>query len=117
MDRRDFIQTAALGGGVAATAGVAQAAPSPAPLASLPSNTVADPADLLFVSDPGERRGDMLYRGFGRSEARISAIGMGGFHLGKSVLTDDEAVRLIHEGGDRGITFMGDGWDYNEGRS
>jgi len=117
MDRRDFIQTAALGGGVAAAAGVAQAAPSPAPLTSLPGNTVADPADLLFVSDPGERRGDMLYRRFGRSEERISAIGMGGFHLGKSALTDDEATRLIHEGVDRGITFMDNCWDYNEGRS
>ncbi len=119
MDRRDFIQTAALGGGVAATAGVAQAAPSlsPSPLASLPGNTIADPADLLFVTDPGERRGDMLYRRFGRSDERISAIGMGGFHLGKSVLTDDEATRLIHEGVDRGITFMDNCWDYNEGRS
>jgi aryl-alcohol dehydrogenase-like predicted oxidoreductase len=59
----------------------------------------------------------MLYRRFGRSEEKISAIGMGGFHLGKGVLTDDEAVRLIHEGVDRGITFMDNCWDYNEGRS
>ena len=120
MDRRDFIQAAALGGGVAATGGVAQAAApatSPAPLFALPANTVADPADLPFVTDGGERRGDMLYRRFGRSEEKISAIGMGGFHLGKSALTDDEAVRLVHEGVDRGVTFMDNCWDYNEGRS
>jgi len=122
MDRRNFIQTAALGGGAAATAGVAHAAAaaasaSQAPLTTLPANTVADPADLPFVTEPGERRGDMLYRRFGRSDERISAIGMGGFHLGKSVLTDDESVRLIHEGVDRGITFMDNCWDYNEGRS
>jgi len=122
MDRRNFIQTAALGGGAAATAGIAHAAApaaaaSQAPLATLPANTVADPADLPFVTEPGERRGDMLYRRFGRSDERISAIGMGGFHLGKSALTDDEAVRLIHEGVDRGITFMDNCWDYNEGRS
>jgi aryl-alcohol dehydrogenase-like predicted oxidoreductase len=47
----------------------------------------------------------------------ISAIGMGGFHLGKSALSDAEAVRLIHEGVDRGITFMDNCWDYNQGRS
>ena len=83
----------------------------------LPVSRVADPADLLFVTDPGERRGDMLYRRFGATDEMISAIGMGGFHLGKSALTDDEAVRLLHEGVDRGINFIDNCWDYNEGRS
>ena len=118
MDSRNSIQTDALGGSVDARGSI-QAAPAPslAPLSVLPANTVADPANLPFVTDPGERRGDMLYRRFGRSDERISAIGMGGFHLGKSALTDDEAVRLIHEGVDRGITFMDNCWDYNKGRS
>ncbi len=83
----------------------------------LPSDRVADPAALPLVTDPGERRGDMLYRPFGRTGEMVSAIGMGGFHLGKGVLTDAEAVRLIHEGVDRGITFMDNCWDYNKGRS
>jgi aryl-alcohol dehydrogenase-like predicted oxidoreductase len=78
---------------------------------------VSDPADLPFVTDAGERRGDMLYRRFGRTSEMISAIGMGGFHLGKSAVTDDEAVRLVHEGVDRGISFIDNCWDYNEGRS
>jgi len=85
--------------------------------AALPVTRVADPADLPFVTDPGERRGDMLYRRFGRTDEMISAVGMGGFHLGKSALTDDEAVRLVHEGVDRGITFVDNCWDYNKGRS
>ncbi len=85
--------------------------------AALPVTRVADPADLPFVTDPGERRGDMLYRRFGRTDEMISAIGMGGFHLGKSALTDNEAVRLVHEGVDRGITFVDNCWDYNKGRS
>ncbi len=85
--------------------------------AALPVTRIADPADLPFVTDPGERRGDMLYRRFGRTDEMISAIGMGGFHLGKSALTDNEAVRLVHEGVDRGITFVDNCWDYNKGRS
>lgn len=85
--------------------------------AMLPVTRVADPADLPFVTDPGERRGDMLYRRFGRTDEMISAIGLGGFHVGKSALTDDEAVRLIHESIDRGITFVDNCWDYNKGRS
>ncbi|NPD67008.1 aldo/keto reductase [Lichenicola cladoniae] len=85
--------------------------------AMLPVTRVADPADLPFVTDPGERRGDMLYRRFGRTDEMISAIGLGGFHVGKSALTDDEAVHLIHESIDRGINFVDNCWDYNKGRS
>ncbi len=106
---RDFLQAAAFGpsGGETASATIPR----------LPITRVADPADLLFVTNPGERRGDMLYRRFGGTDEMISAIGMGGFHLGKSALTDAEAVRLLHEGVDRGITFIDNCWDYNEGRS
>ena len=98
--------------------GSAPAAPHGLPSA-LPAglNRPADPADLPFVKDPGERRGDMLYRPFGRTGEMISAIGLGGFHVGKGALSDEEAVRLIHEAVDRGITFMDNCWDYNEGRS
>jgi aryl-alcohol dehydrogenase-like predicted oxidoreductase len=84
---------------------------------SLPVTRVAEPANLPFVSDAGELRGEMLYRPFGKSGEKISAIGMGGFHLGKSALSDAEATRLIHEAIDRGITFMDNCWDYNKGRS
>ena len=88
-----------------------------APGMPLPSSRIDQPDNLPFVTDPGERRGDMLYRRFGRTQEMISAIGMGGFHLGKKALSDAEAVRLVHEGVDRGITFMDNCWDYNEGRS
>ena len=83
----------------------------------LPVTRVADPANLPFVSDVGERRGQMLYRPFGRSGEKISAIGLGGFHLGKNAVTDAEARRLIHAAIDHGITFMDNCWDYNKGRS
>ncbi len=84
---------------------------------ALPASRIDDPAALPFVTDPGERRGDMLYRRFGRTQEMISAIGMGGFHLGKQAVSDAEATRLVHEGVDRGITFMDNCWDYNKGRS
>jgi aryl-alcohol dehydrogenase-like predicted oxidoreductase len=98
---------------------VQDAAQPSSPLASplLPVTRIADPAALPFVTDPGERRGDMLYRRFGRTSEMISAIGMGGFHLGKSAVTDAEAVRLVHQGIDRGISFIDNCWDYNKGRS
>jgi len=75
-------------------------------------NRPVDPADLPFVAEPGETRGEMLYRKLARTGEMVSAIGMGGFHLGKKKLTDDDAVRLIHQAVDRGITFMDNCWDY-----
>ena len=91
------------------------AGPSPALPEGL--NRPSDPADLPFVAHPGEKRGEMLYRPLGRTGELVSAIGMGGFHIGKTVLGDEEATRLIHQAIDRGITFMDNCWDYNEGRS
>jgi predicted aldo/keto reductase-like oxidoreductase len=119
MERRSFLQGAALGAGLAVSGSAGAAVNNPPPPSSgpLPGTRPNDPADLPFVTDPGERRGEMLYRSFGRAGEKISAIGMGGFHLGKSAVTDAEATRLIHEGVDRGITFMDNCWDYNEGRS
>ena len=42
---------------------------------------------------------------------------MGGFHLGKPDLPDGDAIKLIHSGIDRGITFLDNSWDYNMGNS
>ena len=88
-----------------------------APKSSLPVSRVAEPANLPILPDAGERRGEMLYRPFGRTGETVSAIGMGGFHIGKMVLTDAEATKLMHAAIDRGITFMDNCWDYNQGRS
>ena len=80
-------------------------------------SATAPHAALPAITDPGERRGDMLYRRFGRTSEMVSAIGIGGFHLGKSAVSDEEAVRLVHQGIDRGINFVDNCWDYNKGRS
>ena len=123
MERRRFIQAAA--GTAAALGSTDIRAATPASQGSTPVNDLSvlpktrpdDPADLPFATDPGERRGEMLYRRFGGTDEVISAIGMGGFHLGKEAVSEAEATRLIHQGIERGITFMDNCWDYNKGRS
>ena len=53
-------------------------------------------------------------RKFGRHDEEVSALALGGYHLG-SVKTEREAMRLVHEAVDAGLTFMDNAWDYHEG--
>ena len=55
-------------------------------------------------------------RPLGRTGATVSALGLGGYHLGL-VESEREAVRIVHEAIDGGITFMDNAWEYNEHRS
>lgn len=72
---------------------------------------------IPLLSSPGTRSGDMLYRTLGRTGERVSVIGMGGFHIAQHGLTEAESIRLVRAAIDRGITFMDNSWDYNEGQS
>lgn len=55
-------------------------------------------------------------RPFGRYSETVSALGLGGFHIGK-MSTETEAIKLIHEAIDSGITFLDNAWEYNDGKS
>jgi predicted aldo/keto reductase-like oxidoreductase len=55
-------------------------------------------------------------RSFGRHADQVSALGLGGFHIGL-VETVKEAVRIVHSAVDNGITFMDNAWEYHEGES
>src|ERR1051326_9203622 len=61
--------------------------------------------------------GPMIYRTLGRTGERVSAIGMGGFHIGQPKLSDDDSIKLIRAAIDGGINFMDNSWDYNKGQS
>ena len=60
---------------------------------------------------------DMIYRTLGHTGEKVSAIGLGGSHIGKKSLSDDEAIRIMRTAVDRGINFFDNCWDYNNGRS
>ena len=72
--------------------------------------------DFSWAADEAQTKGEMIYRTLGRTGEKVSAIGMGGFHIGK-VKSDDESTRIIRAAVDRGITFMDNCWDYNDGES
>ena len=58
----------------------------------------------------------MIYRRFGRTNERVSVIGLGGHHIGRPQ-DPNEGIRIIRSAIDRGITFMDNCWDYHNGES
>jgi len=56
-------------------------------------------------------------RRLGRSGEKVSMIGLGGHHIGRPVLSDEESIRLIRTALDSGINFLDNCWDYNDGAS
>ena len=99
--RRQFIRTlgAAGLGAAAAGSGVAQTTNQP---------------------DSGQgaatRSGEIPRRRLGRTNVEVSALGVGGHHLG-DFKSADEAFRLIHEALDAGITFFDNCWEYYNGET
>ena len=75
-------------------------------------------SSAIGASAAEEKNGSgMLYGLLGQTGERVSRIGLGGSHIGKPKLSDAESVKLIRAAIDRGITFMDNSWDYNEGKS
>jgi uncharacterized protein len=59
---------------------------------------------------------DIPLRPLGTTGAHVSALGLGGYHLGK-IKSEREAIRLVHAAIDAGVTFMDNAWEYHDGRS
>ena len=73
-------------------------------------------AALPVGGNADTRSGDMLYRTLGRTGEKVSAVGLGGYHIG--VPTEErEGIRLVRTAVDRGITFLDNCWDYHDGKS
>lgn len=101
MERRNFLKSATAVGVAAATGSlVGQTAP-----------TTKTSGAITRPESP-----DMIYRELGHTGERVSAIGLGGFHVGKQK-DPNESIQLIRQAIDRGITFMDNCWDYNAGIS
>lgn len=59
----------------------------------------------------------MLYRTLGSTNEKVSALGVGGWHLGLPKVEEKLAIRIVREALERGINFMDNSWDYNDGAS
>jgi len=62
-----------------------------------------------------ETKGGMPYRTLGRTGEKISAIGLGGYHIGSP--DEQVGIKIIRSAVDGGINFMDNCWDYHDGGS
>ena len=60
---------------------------------------------------------EMTYRILGKTGERVSAIGLGGWHIAMPTVSEELGIRLVRSALDRGINFMDNSWDYNDGLS
>ncbi len=54
-------------------------------------------------------------RPLGRTGQRVPIVGLGGYHIG--VPDENEAINIMHEAIDQGMTFFDNAWDYHDGGS
>jgi predicted aldo/keto reductase-like oxidoreductase len=80
---------------------------------------IATATTLLASFSPlatAETRSGVPYRALGRTGEKVSAIGLGGYHLGTQS-DEQESIRIIRTALDSGINFLDNCWDYNKGVS
>ncbi len=106
MERREFIKSVTAAGIAAVGASAAGQQPET-------NSPTSREAPIKRPENPA-----MIYRELGTTGERVSAIGMGGYHLAKDPnTTQADAVRLVRTASDNGITFFDNCWDYNDGIS
>jgi len=75
------------------------------------------PAAKIAGSNQSATNPAIPLRQFGKHESvKISALGMGGHHLG-AAKDEPTAIALVHEALDGGITFFDNCWEYHRGKS
>jgi aryl-alcohol dehydrogenase-like predicted oxidoreductase len=98
-DRRDFLQAAGLVG---------------AGLALSETFLRGEAPPRLELSNTGPDQ--VPRKPFGRTRERVSVIGLGGYSLG-SAPSLKEAIAIVHEAIDAGVTFFDNAWEYHDGKS
>jgi aryl-alcohol dehydrogenase-like predicted oxidoreductase len=59
----------------------------------------------------------MEYRTLGSTGEKVSAIGLGGWHIAMPNVSEELGIRIIRTALDRGMNFLDNSWDYFEGLS
>src|SRR5260370_41754445 len=64
----------------------------------------------------GQSGAEIPKRPLGRNGLEVSALGIGGYHLG-SANSEAEAIQIVNEALDAGVNFFDNAWEYHPGLS
>lgn len=115
INRRNFLKAASVSG-VAAGLAASEGFLKPLLAANESVQNELSAATDPTVAQNATRSGDMIYRTLGRTNEKVSAIGLGGHHIGRQK-DEQDSIKIIHSAIDRGINFMDNCWDYHDGGS
>jgi len=69
----------------------------------------------LALADQKQSPNGIPTRPLGKTGERVSIVGLGGYHIG--TVPEREAIAIMHEAIDEGMTFFDNAWDYHNGHS
>jgi aryl-alcohol dehydrogenase-like predicted oxidoreductase len=81
-----------------------------------PTSSTAPSESQIPLPPASTTTSEMPTRILGKTGARVSRIGLGGAHIGKQK-NEEESLRIVRSALDRGVTFLDNAWDYNDGQS
>jgi predicted aldo/keto reductase-like oxidoreductase len=68
------------------------------------------------IETSGSSETGLPTRILGRTGARVSILGLGGWHIG-AIKDEAEAIRIMHSAIDEGLTFFDNSWCYHDGHA
>lgn len=74
-------------------------------------------AALASTVSYGQSAEGIPRRTLGRTGESVSCIGLGGHHIGRPQVSEQEGIRIVRTALDQGINFLDNCWDYNGGVS
>ncbi|HZT43232.1 MAG TPA: aldo/keto reductase [Chthonomonadaceae bacterium] len=115
LTRQQFLKTAGLMGvSFLMETENSEAQTAPGSASQMPAPASLTPPAPLPMTNTGSDQ--IPHKPLGKTGETVSILGMGGHHLG-DVKSVDEAVRMVQEAVDAGITFFDNCWEYWNGRS
>ena len=75
--------------------------------------------ELAALTPPPDERNDagVPVRPLGRTGLKVSIIGLGGGHMARPAVSEQDSIRLVQTAVDEGVTFFDNAWEYWDGES
>ena len=108
LDRRQLLKTLGVAGSVMALSGPRGLTEAMGQVSSVEAAGLSATANDVT--------GEIPKRMLGKTGVQVSALCFGGAHWGR-MDSEAEAIRVLHEALEAGVTFLDNAWEYNGGRS